>query len=141
MLATLAALVVGMMALAGTAWAVPDGIPPTVVGTVPTDGATDVALDAKIKVKFSERMKDRSINRNNIFITQVVDGMTMGFPAKVDYVDEKTPVRAVLKPLGLLHPDTTYTVVVAGANAPLGSVKDASGEALKETYHFSFTTA
>ena len=31
LLATLAALVVGMMALAGTAWAVPDGGPPEVV--------------------------------------------------------------------------------------------------------------
>ena len=51
LLATLAALVAGMMALGGTAWAVPEGIPPTVRGTVTPNGATDVALDVKIRVK------------------------------------------------------------------------------------------
>jgi hypothetical protein len=39
LMATLAALVVGMMALAGTAWAVPGA--PTVLGTNPDDGATN----------------------------------------------------------------------------------------------------
>ena len=107
LLATLAAPVVGMMALAGTAWAVPDGIPPEVVGTVPTNGATDVALDAKIRVKFSEPMRDRSINPTNIYITVGEDPPTLVPLKKVDYVDEITPVRAVLKPLEPLEPDTT----------------------------------
>ena len=141
LLATLAALVVGMMALAGTAWAVPDGIPPEVVGTVPPDGATDVARDAKIKVKFSEAMKDRSINPTNIYITVVVAGTETIVPATVDYVDEITPVRAVLKPTEALEPNTEYTVVVEGTgDGDKKAVKDASGTPLASDYTFSFTT-
>ena len=139
LLATLGALVVGMMALASTAWAVPDGTPPTVLGTNPADGATNVPLDAKIRVKFSEPMKDRSINPNNIYITV---GCTLDrVAAKVDYVDEITPVRAVLKPVAPLAEDTSYTVWVDGADALDGNgVKDASGTPMEETYTFRFST-
>jgi len=139
LMATLGALVVGMMALAGTAWAVPDGTPPTVVGTNPANLATDVPLDAKIRVKFSEPMKDRSINPNNI---KIYIGCTDTLvPAKVDYVDEKTPVRAVLKPVALLADDTTYRVEVEGTNAEDGNgVKDKSGAPMGLTYIFYFST-
>jgi hypothetical protein len=139
LMATLGALVVGMMALAGTAWAVPDGTPPTVVGTNPANGATNVDVDAKIRVKFSEQMKDRSINPNNI---KVYLGCTNTIvPAKVDYVDEITPVRAVLKPQPALADNTTYRVEVEGANALDGNgVKDKSGEPLAATYTFFFST-
>jgi methionine-rich copper-binding protein CopC len=139
LMATLAALVVGMMALAGTAWAVPDGTPPTVVGTNPEDNATNVPLDAKIRVKFSEPMKDRSINPNNIKI--YLECTTTIVPATVDYVDERTPVRAVLKPLAPLAANTTYRVEVEGANALDGNgVKDATGTPMELTYDFFFTT-
>jgi hypothetical protein len=126
LLATLGALVVGMMALASTAWAVPDGTAPTVLKTNPANGATNVALDAKIRVQFSEPMKDRSINPNNI---KIYVGCTDTLvPATVDYVDEITPVRAVLKPLAPLADDTTYHVWVEGADALDGKgVKDATG--------------
>jgi Bacterial Ig-like domain len=126
LMATLAALVVGTMALAGTAWAVPDGTPPEVVGTNPADGATNVDPTAKIRVKFSEPMKDRTINPNNIYIT--IGCTEDRIAAKVDYVDEITPVRAVLKPLAPLADDTTYHVWVEGADALDGKgVKDATG--------------
>jgi methionine-rich copper-binding protein CopC len=141
LMATLGALVVGIMALAGTAWAVPDGTPPMVQGTNPADGATNVALDAKIKVKFSEPMKDGTINPTNIYITVGEGTETMVVPAKVDYVDEITPVRAVLKPLAPLEPNTTYTVVVEGTgDGDMKAVKDASGTPLAHDYTFSFTT-
>jgi hypothetical protein len=139
LMATLAALVVGMMALAGTAWAVPDGTPPTVVGTRPANGDMNVDVDAKIKVKFSEQMKDRSINPNNSKSYLGCTGTLV--PATVDYVDEITPVRAVLKPTELLAEDTTYRVEVEGANALDGNgVKDKSGEPLAATYTFFFST-
>ena len=140
LMATLGALVVGMMALAGTAWAVDE---PTVLGTYPADGATNVPLDAKIRVKFSEPMKDRTINPNNIYIVQLTEECTeeTRVEATVDYVDEKTPVRAVLKPLAPLEPNTTYVVVVEGADAPDGKgVKDASGTPMLATYIFYFST-
>jgi hypothetical protein len=146
LLATLAALVVGMMALAGTAQAAPDGIPPTVVGTVPKkDGATNVALDVKIRVKFSEAMRDGSINPENIYLVVGDCGTLCGdqpkVSATVDYVDEILPVRAVLKPLEPLDPNTVYTVVVEGTgDGDMKTVRDASGTTLASDYTFSFTT-
>jgi hypothetical protein len=90
-------------------------------------------------VKFSEPMKDRSINPNNI---KIYLGCTDTLvPATVDYVDERTPLRAVLKPVNALLEDTTYRVEVEGADAPDGNgVKDASGTPMEETYTFFFTT-
>ena len=84
-------------------------------------------------------MKDRTINPNNI---KVYLGCTDTLvPAKVDYVDEKTPVRAVLKPLEPLEPETTYRVEVEGADAlDMNGVKDASGTPMEETYTFFFST-
>jgi hypothetical protein len=87
---------------------------------------------------FSGAMKDRSINPTNIYITECTDTIV---PAKVDYVDEKTLVRAVLKPLQLLAPSHTYTVVVEGTgDGDMKAVKDASGTPLASDYTFSFTT-
>jgi hypothetical protein len=137
LLATLGALVVGMMALASTAWAAVGA--PTVLKTNPANGAKDVALDAKIRVQFSEPMKDRSINPNNIYIMEECTGTIV--PATVDYVDEITPVRAVLKPLAPLAEDTNYIVVVDGADAQDGNgVKDATGTPMEKTVTFRFTT-
>jgi hypothetical protein len=114
---------------------------PTVQGTNPADGATNVPVDAKIRVKFSEPMKDRSINTANIYLTKAEDPTTI-IPAKVDYVDEITPVRAVLKPLAPLEPNTEYTVTVEGkGDGDKKAVKDASGTRLATDYTFSFTTA
>jgi Bacterial Ig-like domain len=133
LLATLGALVVGMMALASTAWAVD-------ITTNPANGAEGVALDAKIKVKFSEPMKDRTINTANIYLTTAEDPTTI-IPATVDYVDEITPVRAVLKPTVELAPCTEYTVVVEGTgDGDHKAVKTASGTPLATDYTFSFTT-
>jgi Bacterial Ig-like domain len=134
-------MALALLLAAGTAWA---ALPaPTVVGTRPANGDTNVALDAKIKVKFSEPMKDRSINPNNIKIYLGCTGTLV--PATVDYVDEITPVRAVLKPVDPLADDTiqgtTYRVEVEGANALDGNgVKDASGTPMVATYTFFFST-
>jgi hypothetical protein len=137
----LAAIALALMVAGGVAWAA-DGIPPTVRGTVPSNGATDVALDAKIKVKFSEPMKDRTINPTNIYITVGEGTETRVVPATVDYVDEITPVRAVLKPTEPLLANTVYTVVVEGrGDGDMKAVKDASGTPLATDYTFSFTTA
>jgi Bacterial Ig-like domain/PA-IL-like protein len=112
---------------------------PPLEGTNPAAGATGVDPTAKIRVKFSEPMKDRTINPNNI---KIYEGCTNTIvPAKVDYVDEITPVRAVLKPLAPLALNTTYRVEVEGADAPDGKgVKDATGTPMAETYIFRFTT-
>jgi hypothetical protein len=112
---------------------------PPLVGTNPAAGATGVDPTATIRVKFSEPMKDRSINPNNIYIMEECTETIV--PATVDYVDERTPVRAVLKPLDPLAEDTNYVVVVEGADAPDGKgVKDATGTPMETTYTFRFTT-
>ena len=84
-------------------------------------------------------MKDRSINPNNI---KIYIGCTDTLvAATVDYVDEITPVRAVLKPLTPLAANTTYRVEVDGADALDGNgVKDASGTPMAQTYIFFFST-
>jgi hypothetical protein len=69
-LMTVTGMVVLMLAFAGVAWAAPG--PPTVVSTVPPNGAMDVDPNANIKVKFSEAMKAKSINTNTFYLT--VDG-------------------------------------------------------------------
>ena len=112
---------------------------PPLVGTNPAAVAKGVDPTAKIRVKFSEPMKDRSINPNNI---KIYLGCTQTrVDAKVDYVDEITPVRAVLKPLAPLAEDTNYIVVVDGADAQDGNgVKDATGTPMEKTVTFRFTT-
>jgi hypothetical protein len=135
----LATIALALMGAGGVAWAVPDGTPPTVLKTNPANLDTGVALDAKIRVQFSEPMKDRTINPTNIYI---VDDTGTIVPATVDYVDEITPVRAVLKSTELLKPNTTYTVTVEGAgDGDHKAVKDASGTPLATDYIFSFTTS
>jgi hypothetical protein len=137
-LATLAALVVGTVALAGVAWAAPGA--PTVVSTVPADGATGVSTTANIKAKFSEAMKARSINTNTFYL--VVGGCTsecLRVPATVRYNDDTKT--AILDPTSPLLPNTEYTAVVEGTgDGDMVAVKDRGGTPMASDYTFSFTT-
>jgi hypothetical protein len=139
-----------MLALAGTAWATGGGGggAPTVVRTVPADGATNVPLDANIKVKFSEAMKAKSINTNTFYIPEpptcstCLQTTTTSFPpipATVRYnAGSKT---AVLDPTEPLRPNTTYGVVVEGTgDGDMKAVKDKGGTPMATDYVFFFTT-
>jgi hypothetical protein len=55
-----------LLLAAGMAWAAAG--PPTVTSTVPTDGAINVDPTAKIKAKFSEPMKEGSINTTTFYL-------------------------------------------------------------------------
>ena len=128
------ALVLG----AGMAWAAPGA--PTVVRTVPPEGATNVALDAHIKAKFSEAMKYRTINTNTFYLT--VGGCTsecLRVPAEVRYHgDTKT---AILDPTAPLAPNTQYTATVEGAgDTDQQAVTDRELTPMASDYTFSFTT-
>src|SRR5919112_3310022 len=64
----LATIGLALMVAGGVALAAPG--PPTVVSTVPPNGATFVDANANIKAKFSEAMKARSINTSTFYLYQ-----------------------------------------------------------------------
>jgi hypothetical protein len=135
--------VVLMLALARVAWAAPG--PPTVVRTVPPADAMDVDPNANIKAKFSEAMKERSINTETFYLT--VEGAPCAIclttetrvPATVRYNDDTKT--AILNPTSALQPNTEYTAVVEGTgDGDMKAVKDRGGTAMARDYTFSFTT-
>ena len=156
-LAALAALVVGTVALAGVAWA---GVAwaesgtPRVVSTVPPDDATGVGPNTNIKATFSEAMKARSINERTFYL---IEGHFTyeGLNPKNDCtfgcipVSQDAPVRynaetrtAILDPSATLDPNTKYTAVVEGAgDGDHRAVKDRGGPPMaRGDYIWHFTT-
>jgi hypothetical protein len=155
-LAALAALVVGTVALAGVAWA---GVAwaesgtPRVVSTVPPDDATGVGANTNIKAKFSEAMKARSINERTFYLIEghfTYEGLnpnndcTFGCipvsqDATVRYNAETR--KAILDPSATLDPNTKYTAVVEGAgDGDHRAVKDRGGIPMARDYIWHFTT-
>ena len=141
------ALVLG----AGMAWAAPG--PPTVVSTVPPNGATGVDPNANIKAKFSEAMMERSINTTTFYLLpghftyeqlNCTASICLVLPAPVDATvryndDTKT---AVLNPTAPLASNTEYTAVVEGTgDGDMKAVKDRGGTPMASDYIFYFTTS
>src|SRR5215212_5364407 len=151
---------VALVLAAGMAWAAPGA--PTVVSTVPPNGATGVDIDANIKAKFSEAMKARSINTSTFYLLQghftaanppssctkppvppSTTPVTAACPAPVAATvryndDTKT---AILDPTASLAPCTEYTAVVEGTgDGDMKAVKDRGGTPLATDYIFYFTT-
>ena len=156
-------MVVLMGALASVAWAAPGA--PTVVSTVPpttTPPQTGVDPTANIKAKFSEAMKERSINTSTFYLLQghftaanppsscttppvspSTTPVTAACPAPVAATvryndDTKT---AILDPTESLTPCTEYTAVVEGTgDGDMKAVKDRGGTPMATDYIFYFTT-
>jgi hypothetical protein len=132
-------MVVGMLALAGAAWATGGGGggAPTVVRSVPPNGATDVPLDANIKVKFSEAMKDRSINTNTFDFYDCVACTEEPFTIRYN----SSTRTAILDPTEPMNPNEMYFVFVEGTgDGDKKAVKDRGGTPLATDYTFTFTT-
>jgi hypothetical protein len=154
-------MVVLMGALASVAWAAPGA--PTVVSTVPPNGATGVDPTANIKAKFSEAMKERSINTSTFYLLQghftaanppsscttppvppsttpVTAACPAAIPATVRYNDDTKT--AVLNPTAALASNTEYTAVVEGTgDGDMKAVKDRGGTPMASDYIFYFTTS
>jgi hypothetical protein len=160
-------MVVLMGALASVAWAAPGA--PTVVSTVPpttTPPQTGVDPTANIKAKFSEAMKERSINTTTFYLLQghftalsqtknpkrfcttgtppVTAACPAAIPATVSY--DANTLTATLNPTSTLLPGTEYTAVVEGTgDGDMVAVKDTGGTPMLVTgtgdYIFYFTTA
>jgi hypothetical protein len=148
-----AGMVVLMGALASVAWAAPGA--PTVVSIVPPNGATGVDPTANIKAKFSEAMKERSINTSTFYLLEghfTYEQLNCTASATTECVDLPSPVAAtvrynddtktaILNPTESLTPCTEYTAVVEGTgDGDMKAVKDRGGTPLATDYIFYFTT-
>jgi hypothetical protein len=158
-------LVFTTMALAlvlagGIAWAAPGA--PTVVSTVPPDGATSVDRNANIKATFSEAMKERSINTSTFYLLQghfsaanpPASCTTSPVPPSTTPVTAVCPApvaatvrynadtrTATLDPVSTLLFCTEHTAVVEGTgDGDQQAVKDRGGTPMASDYIFYFTT-
>jgi|SRR5215213_3005792 len=161
-------MALALVLAAGMAWAAPG--PPTVTSTatVPPPNASGlVDPTAKIKAKFSEAMKEGSINTTTFYLLQgnftntnpasnppltctkpPVPPATVGtvqpcptpqVAATVSYNDDTNTAKLV--PSAALLPGTPYTAVVEGTgDGDMKAVKDTGGTAMATDYIFHFTT-
>jgi len=156
-------MALALVLAAGMAWAAPG--PPTVTSTVPpttTPPPTGVDPTANIKAKFSEAMKERSINTTTFYLlpghftaanppssctsppvppstTPVVGPCPAPVAATVRYNDDTKT--AVLNPTATLASNTEYTAVVEGTgDGDMKAVKDRGGTPMATDYIFYFPT-
>jgi hypothetical protein len=151
----LATIALALMVAGGVAWAAPGA--PSVVSTVPPNGATLVDRSANIKAKFSEAMKARSINTTTFYLLQghftaanpplscttgtppVTAACPAAITATVRYNDDTKT--AILDPTNPLLCNTEYTAVAEGTgDGDMKAVKDRGGTPMASDYIFYFTT-
>src|SRR5215204_4628131 len=166
-------MALALLLAAGMAWAAPGA--PTVVSTVPTSAVTTpptppptgVDPTANIKAKFSEAMKEGSINTSTFYLLQghftaanpplSCTKITPPVPpsttpvtttalcpapvaATVSYNDDTKTAK--LNPTPTLLSGTEYTAVVEGTGeGDMKAVKDRGGTPMESDYIFYFTTA
>src|SRR5215217_3879087 len=117
---------------------------------------TSVDPTANIKAKFSEAMKERSINTSTFYLleghftyeqlnctasaTTVCEDLPAPVAATVRYNDDTKT--AILNPTESLTPCTEYTAVVEGTgDGDMKAVKDRGGTPLATDYIFYFRTS
>ncbi len=106
---------------------VADTFPPSITATYPGDGALGVGTDRYIEVLYDERIDEASIDG-----AVTVTG-PRGEVAGTQYL-RLSGRSLVFTPDADLECETTYTVTIAA------TVTDLAGNAVGETYEFSFTT-
>ena len=109
-----------------TTGATADIISPTVISTVPVNGATGVAFNTKVSATFSEVMDPSSINATTFTLKQ---GATA-----VAGVVTYSGVTATFSPSANLAANTLYTATITTG------AKDLAGNTLAANYVWSFTT-
>jgi ABC-type oligopeptide transport system substrate-binding subunit len=114
-----------------TTGAAPDTTPPTVTGTINTNGATDVPINTRVGVTFSEGMDPLTITNANFTLDETISGNAVA--GVVSY----SGVNAVFIPASDLTPSTQYTVTVKGT--PSG-VKDLASNLMASDFVISWTT-
>lgn len=105
----------------------PDFVAPTIIGTIPTSGATGTSTVNPDTVIFSEIMLVDSINSRTF---QLKQGSTI-IPTTIQFIDS---VQITMTPISQLSAFTTYTMSVTT------DVKDAAGNNLASAFTSTFTT-
>ncbi|MGP2655866.1 Ig-like domain-containing protein [Malaciobacter sp. WC5094] len=104
-----------------------DNIAPIILSTLPSV-KENINLNETFVVNFSEKMKDSTINSNNI--TLVKKGTQDKIPLKIKHEDKKALISASI----LLDSNTTYTL-------SLSNLEDESSNAISSSKNIDFTTA
>ncbi len=106
---------VGHALLANFVWSFTTAAPPTVVSTIPVNGATTVAINAAISATFSEAMNPATINAATFTLTGPGATPVSG---SVTY----TGTTATFTPTALLTTSVLYTATITtGARDPAGA--------------------
>ena len=112
----------------GTEVTPPGTAGPTVIYTIPADGATDVVLNRKITAAFSEKMDTATITTDHFTVT----GGGTSVTGTVD-LDATGRIAVLTHPINLTA-STTYTgMITVGA-------KNVAGTALARDFVWTFTT-
>nr|MDQ2732049.1 Ig-like domain-containing protein [Armatimonadota bacterium] len=112
-----------------TTGAIPDTTKPTVIATIPTNGATGVPFNQAVSATFSKSMDPTTITTATFTLTGPGTTSVTGF---VTYAAIGNT--ATFTPAELLLSGTLYTATITTG------VKDLSGNALANNYVFTFTT-
>jgi glucose/arabinose dehydrogenase len=111
----------------------PDTTPPTIASFSPASGAIGVGTGTAVTVTFSEPMAEASVGSGTFELRDPSNALV---PATVTY--NATTNAATLRPTAPLATSSTYTATIRGGSA---GVKDAAGNALAQSFTWSFTTA
>ena len=112
-----------------------DVVPPTVLSTTPSHGATGVAVNSAMTITFSEPMDAATIHTGTITLVDAV-----GTPVGGSVIYDPATRTASLTPLSPLAPGAAYTLTVeGGAAAPYCT--DVAGNPLANDVTVAFTTA
>jgi hypothetical protein len=109
---------------------VPAPTPPTVIATVPVNGATAVPINQALTATFSEAMNPATINSVTFTLTATGGASVTGV---VTYVPAGSV--ATFTPSADLAPTTEYTATITTG------AEDLAGTALAQNYVWTFTTA
>ena len=113
-------------------WTFTTGTIPTVISTIPLNGATDVALNQKIAATLSQAMNSATVIAPGTFSVAVAGVGGAAVPGTVTYV-AATDI-ATFTPTANLLPSTQYTATVSTA------AQSSGGNALANNFVWSFTT-
>jgi hypothetical protein len=109
----------------------PAATPPTVISTVPVNGATAVPINQALSATFSVAMTPATINTTTFTLKETTSGTSV--PGAVTYVAAGSV--ATFTPTASLAPTTEYTATITTG------AEDLAGTALAGNYVWTFTTA
>jgi Bacterial Ig-like domain len=113
-----------------TTAAAPDTTPPTVVSTVPINGATNVPINTTVTATFSEAMDSASVATGGAFTLKATLGASVTGTVTYNTVTHI----ATFTPSSSLSNNTGYTATITTG------VKDLAGNAMVTNKVFAFTT-